>query len=59
MSLCRQVFFSLPLAWLLSRTGILERVWLAIPISEAATLCLAFFLSRFVLKKAEERGKAG
>ncbi len=59
VSLCRQVFFSLPLAWLLSRTGILERVWLAIPISEAATLCLAFFLSRFVLKKAEERGKAG
>ena len=58
VSLCRQVFFSLPLAWLLSRTGILERVWLAIPISEAATLCLAFFLSRFVLKKAEERGKA-
>jgi len=59
VSLCRQVFFSLPLAWLLSRTGILERVWLAVPISEAAALCLAAVLSRFVMKKAEERGRAG
>lgn len=55
VSVCRQVLFSLPLAWLLSRTGILERVWLAIPISEAVTFCLALALSRFVLKRAEER----
>ena len=55
VSACRQMLFPLPLAWLLSRTGILERVWLAIPVSEAVTLCLAFCLSRFVLKKAEER----
>ena len=58
VSVCRQVIFSLPLAWLLSRTGILERVWLAIPISEAAALCLAFLLSRFVLKKAEEKTRS-
>ena len=55
VSVCRQVLFSLPLAWLLSRTGILERVWLAIPVSEAVTFCLALALSRFVLKKAEAR----
>lgn len=59
VSACRQMLFPLPLAWLLSRTGILERVWLALPVSEAVTLCLAFLLSRFVMKKAEERGKAG
>ncbi len=59
VSACRQMLFPLPLAWLLSRAGILERVWLAIPVSEAVTLCLAFLLSRFVMKKAEERGRAG
>lgn len=55
VSICRQVVFSLPLAWLLSRTGILERVWLAIPISEAAAALLTFLLCRFVLRKAEEK----
>ncbi len=55
VSACRQMLFPLPLAWLLSRTGILERVWLALPVSEAITLCLAFLLSRFVLKKAGEK----
>ena len=55
VSVCRQVLFSLPLAWLLSRTGILERVWLAIPVSEAAAFCLALCLGRFVLRKAEAR----
>ena len=57
VSVCRQVLFSLPLAWLLSRTGDLNRVWLAIPISEGLTFILAFIFSRFVLKKAEERLK--
>ena len=32
VSACRQMLFPLPLAWLLSRTGVLERVWLAIPV---------------------------
>ena len=53
VSACRQVIFALPLAWLLSRTGILERVWLAIPVSEGITFVLAFILSRYVMKKAE------
>ena len=55
VSACRQMLLSLPLAWLLSRTGDLNRVWLAIPISEALTFCLAFVFSRFVMKRAEER----
>ena len=57
VSACRQVIFALPLAWLLSRTGILERVWLAVPVSEGLSFVLAFFLSRYVLKQAKEKMK--
>ena len=55
VSLIRQLFVLLPAAWLLSKTGRLEAVWLAFPIAEcfSVVLCL-FFLRRIwrsVLRK--------
>ncbi|MBR4703534.1 MAG: MATE family efflux transporter [Oscillospiraceae bacterium] len=57
VSVCRQMVFPLPIAWLLARSGVLERVWPAVPAGELMTFALAFFLARFVLKKAEEKLK--
>ena len=55
VSVCRQMLFPLPIAWLLARSGILERVWAAVPAGELMTFVLAFLLARFVLRKAEEK----
>lgn len=52
---CRQAFLPLPLAWLLSRTGVLGNVWFSLVISEIATCILSFFLSRFVMKQAQHK----
>ena len=44
-SLCRQLIALLPAAWLLSMSGIVDRVWWAFPIAEVVsmTFTLIFF----------------
>ena len=44
ISICRQLVVLIPAAWLLSKTGILNLVWLAFPIAEISSLilCLIF-----------------
>lgn len=45
ISICRQLLVLIPAAWILSKTGILNMVWLAFPIAEIVSLilCLVFF----------------
>lgn len=45
ISICRQLLVLIPAAWLLSKLGQLNLVWLAFPIAEIASLilCLIFF----------------
>ena len=54
-SVCRQLLVLLPAAWLLSRTGRLELVWLAFPIAEAAALAMSVVFLRRTLHTAERR----
>ena len=52
VSVCRQLVVLLPVAWLLSKTGKLELVWLAFPVAEVFSLTLsAIFLGK-TMKKA-------
>ena len=54
VSICRQLVVLLPVAWLLSKTGVLDYVWLAFPISEIVSLTLsAIFLGK-TLKHTEK-----
>lgn len=46
VNLCRQLIFIVPAAWLLSLSGRLEAVWLAVPIAEALSMVLAIFLRK-------------
>ena len=52
ISICRQLVVLLPAAWLLSRTGRLELVWLAFPIAETASLIMSSFFLRKTLRTA-------
>ncbi|MBQ7827639.1 MAG: MATE family efflux transporter [Clostridia bacterium] len=54
VSVCRQLFVLLPVAWLLSRTGRLELIWLAFPIAETVSLTLSAIFLRRTLKKVEK-----
>lgn len=56
ISICRQLLVLIPAAYLLSRTGILNMVWLAFPIAEIASLilCLIFFKKTINKIHAEE-----
>ena len=57
ISVCRQLVVLLPVAWLLSHTGVLTLVWLAFPISELVSLVLsAIFLRRTMRAVAERIG---
>lgn len=57
VSVCRQLVVLLPVAWLLSHTGVLTLVWLAFPISELVSLVLsAIFLRRTMRAVAERIG---
>lgn len=53
VSVCRQLVVLLPAAWLLSKTGRLELVWLAFPIAEL----FSFTLSAIFLGKTMKRVK--
>ena len=54
-SVCRQLVVLLPVAWLLSRTGILTLVWLAFPISELVSLVLSAIFLRRTMRAVTER----
>ncbi|MBR1758116.1 MAG: MATE family efflux transporter [Lachnospiraceae bacterium] len=53
LSLIRQLFVLLPAAWLLSKTGNLNLVWLAFPIAELAALLLSIYFNKRVMKVIE------
>ena len=55
VSACRQVLLTLPAAWLLSRSGVLQRIWWAVPVGEVLTFVIAVLLSRYVMGKAKQR----
>ena len=59
VSACRQVLLTLPAAWLLSRGGVLQRVWWAVPVGEVLTFLLAALLSRYVMGKAKQHLESG
>ncbi len=54
-SICRQLVALLPSAWLLARTGRLELVWFAFPISEIVSLILSIFFLRLTFRAADAR----
>ncbi|MBR5490668.1 MAG: MATE family efflux transporter [Oscillospiraceae bacterium] len=58
VNLCRQVIFMLPFAWLLSLTGVLQNVWIALPIGEAISLLCALYLNTKIKKLMAEKEKA-
>ena len=49
-SLCRQLIVLLPVAWLLSLTGDVNKVWLAFPIAEVFSLLVTLFLYHRIYK---------
>lgn len=55
VSVCRQLFVLLPVAWLLSQTGQLVLVWLAFPIAETVSLLMSAFFLRKTLRAVEEK----
>lgn len=54
VSLCRQLLFVVPLAWVLSLTGRLTMVWLAIPLAEALSAAMAMGLRRKMVRELAE-----
>ncbi len=58
VNVCRQMLLPLPLAWLLARSGVLERVWAAVPVSEALTFLLAALICRMVVRKTQRKLEA-
>lgn len=53
MSMIRQLFVLLPVAWLLSLTGVLNAVWLAFPIAEVVATVVSLILMKKTLKKLD------
>ena len=53
-SVMRQLVVLVPAAWLLSRTGNLDLVWLAFPIAELMSLTLSSIFLRKTLKRADQ-----
>jgi Na+-driven multidrug efflux pump len=51
VSLARQMFLLLPIAWFLSLSGDLSLVWYAFPISEVASLILTILFFRWTYRK--------
>lgn len=51
VSIARQLVVLLPAAYLLSRTGILDRVWWAFPIAESVSVIMCLCFVRYVLSK--------
>ena len=55
VSVCRQLVVLLPSAYLLSRTGRLELVWLSFPIAEIVSLTMSAVFLRRTLRAADAR----
>ncbi len=53
LSVIRQLFVLIPIAYLLSLTGILNWVWLAFPVAETVTIVVAAFYLRKVKKNLD------
>lgn len=51
ISFARQIVVLIPCAYLLSKTGVLDNVWLAFPIAEVASLALSLYFLRTALTK--------
>lgn len=51
ISFARQLVVLVPSAYLLSKTGVLENVWLSFPIAEIVSLILSLYFLRTALKK--------
>ncbi|MDD5938534.1 MAG: MATE family efflux transporter [Clostridiales bacterium] len=51
VSIIRQLIVLLPVAFLLSRSGRLELVWLAFPIAEIFSVCLCVLFTRWIIKR--------
>lgn len=50
MSVCRQLLVIVPVAWLLSLSGILELVWLAFPIAEFVSVAMSIFFMKKTIR---------
>lgn len=57
VSVCRQLFVLVPVAWLLSKTGKLELVWWAFPIAEVCSLILSSIFLAKTMKSANRKMK--
>ena len=55
VAVARQLVVLLPVAWLLSRSGRLELVWVAVPVAELMSLTLSAIFLRRTLRSAEAR----
>ncbi|MBR5542552.1 MAG: MATE family efflux transporter [Oscillospiraceae bacterium] len=55
ISICRQLVVLIPAAWLLSKTGILNLVWLAFPIAEIASLILCLIFLKKTMKSVASK----
>jgi putative MATE family efflux protein len=51
VSLSRQIIVMLPVAYLLSLTGVVTNVWWSFPIAEGVSLLLSIFFFRYVYRK--------
>ncbi len=58
VSVCRQLLVLLPAAWILSRFGQLELVWLSFPISEVVALILSAVFLKKTMKMADKAMEA-
>lgn len=54
VSLCRQLFVLLPVAFLLSKIGGLQAIWFSFPIAEIASFSLSFIFSRKIRREKIE-----
>jgi len=59
INLCRQVFFLLPIAYLLSTTRRLELVWYAPLIAEFLALIVGIFICRKVIRELKQQAAEG
>jgi len=55
VSLCRQLLVLIPVAWLLSRFGKLDLVWLSFPIAEVVSLLVTVILYRKIKREIIEK----
>lgn len=55
ISICRQVVVLLPIAYLMSLSGILDNVWIAFPAAELVSFTLSFIFLRLTIRRAEAR----